>query len=394
MNKNIVFALLGCFLYVGGFAQTNEIGELLIEIERNNIKLKAYKSYIESRKLENASGNNLPDPQFSAYYMPYGTNNTTEYTEFQISQSLEFPSIYGARGKWNDLREKQLEDDYNMLRQELLLSAQKYFIDLISLQNKHKVEEVRRTQSEKIYNQVQELFNKEQISVLDLNKAKIVWMQEQFVVEQITTEIQIVVASIEKLNGDQPIELTVQLFEEPILIEDLEIIWQRKLANDPTLRKLKANEEVSLQKLKLEKNKVLPNLTIGYNYQGITGNNYAGFFGGISIPLWSSKNKVKSAKANYEYQQTNTIAETKTLFLEYNKQYNQYLLLLKKYKEYQSTIASLNSEALLFKAYMLGEFSFREYYQELLFYRNAYDKMLQMEKELYQLKAELLKHQL
>jgi hypothetical protein len=57
-------------------------------------------------------------------------------------------------------------------------------------------------------------------------------------------------------------------------------------------------------------------------------------------------------------------------------------------------MGNLESEDLLFKAYMLGEYSFMDYYVELQFYRNASDKMLQMEKELQLLQAQLLKHQL
>jgi cobalt-zinc-cadmium efflux system outer membrane protein len=394
MNKNIVFALFGCLLFINGFAQTNEIDKFLSEIERNNIKLKAYKSYVESRQLVNKTSNNLPDPQLSAYYMPYGNNNTTDYTEFQISQSLEFPTVYSARGKWNNLKEKQLDNNYAELRQSILLKAQKLIIELVSLQNKREITAVRQDQSKKIYDQIQELFKNEQVGILDLNKSKIVWIQEQFSVEQIASEIQIITTSLEKLNGDNPIDFKEQRFEDLSLVDDLETIWKMKLEQDPTLRNLKVSEEASLQQLKLEKNKVLPNLTIGYSYQGVSGNNYAGLFGGVSIPLWNSKNKVKAAKANYKYQQTNAIAEAKTFFSEYQQQYNRYRLLLKKYNEYKLTMDSLNSEALLYKAYSLGEYSFREYYQEIQFYRVSYNKMLQMEKEVYLLKADLLKHQL
>ena len=55
---------------------------------------------------------------------------------------------------------------------------------------------------------------------------------------------------------------------------------------------------------------------------------------------------------------------------------------------------NLESEKLLLKAYMLGEYSFMDYYVELQFYRKASDKMLIMEKELQLLQAQLLKHQL
>ena len=160
------------------------------------------------------------------------------------------------------------------------------------------------------------------------------------------------------------------------------------------LQELMANESASLQKVKLEKNKVLPNLALGYNHQGVRGNNFSGFYGGISIPLWNSRNKVKAAEANYEFQQSNTEVATSLLYAEFQESYNRYELMLTKYNEYQSTIGNLDSEQLLFKAYQLGEYSFMDYYVELQFYRTAKDKMLQMEKELQLLQTQLLKHQL
>jgi len=179
-----------------------------------------------------------------------------------------------------------------------------------------------------------------------------------------------------------------------IEIGTVENLWQEKLAVDPLLQELKANEAASLQKIKLEKNKVLPNMALGYNYQGVSGSSYSGIYGGISIPLWNSKNKVKSAEANYDYLQSNTQVVTTSLYTELQETYNRYQLMLEKYMEYQTTMGNLNSEQLLFKAYMLGEYSFMDYYVELQFYRNASDKMLQMEKDLQLLQAQLLKHQL
>ena len=394
MNKNIVSVFCGCLIFIGSFAQTNSINELLNEIEKNNTELKAYQVFIESRRLENKSGNNLPDPKFSAYYLPFGANITSEYTEFQISQSLEFPSVYAAQGKWNDLKALQLETSYSKVRQDILLKAKLYIIELTILQKQKEIETIRQDQSKQVFDQIQELFNSEQLGILDLNKAKIAWIQEQFVVEQIYTEMQAVLALLEKLNGGNPVIIKQYVLENSIEIDAFETIWKDKIVADPFIIELKANEAVSLQKIKVEKNKALPNLTAGYNYQGVKGNNYSGFYGGISIPLWNSKNKVKAAEASYRYQQTNTKVITTTHYVNFKEQYNRYQLLFKKYNEYQVTMKSLNSEELLFKAYMLGEFSFMEYYVELQFYRKALDKMLQMEKEIYQLKARLLKHQL
>ncbi len=394
MNKYIVSAIFGCLFFVNAFSQDKNIGELLNQIEQHSTELKGYQLFIESQQLENKSNNNLPDLQLSGFYLPFGDNTTGDYTEYQISQSFEFPSVYGVRGKWNKSKSEQLSSAYSTKRQEVLLQAKGILLELTFLQKQKVIETERRTQSKHVFDQIQELFDKEQIGILDLNKAKIAWIQEQFIVQQIDSDIHIQLSKLKTLHGGNPIDGVSLQIVLPAEIGTIEDIWQEKLTMDPRLQELKANEEASLQKIKLEKNKVLPNLALGYNYQGVRGSNYSGFYGGVSIPLWSSKNKVKSAEANYEYQQSNTQVITTSLYAQFLETYNRYELMLTKFNEYQTTMGNLESEDLLFKAYMLGEYSFMDYYVELQFYRNASDKMLQMEKELQLLQAHLLKHQL
>jgi len=389
-----VFAICGCLFFVTGFSQTKNVEELLNEIEQNNTELKGYQSFIESQQLENKSTNNLPDPQLSGYYMPFGDNITGDYTEYEISQSFEFPTVYSSRKKWNESKSQQLASAYSTKRQEVLLQAKSILLEVVFLQKQKTIETERRTQSKQVFDQIQELFAKEQVGTLDLNKAKIAWIQEQFVVQQIESDIQIQLSKLKTLNGGNPIDGISSQIVLPIEIGTIENLWQDKLTKDPRLQELKANETASLQKIKLEKNKVLPNLALGYNYQGVSGSNYSGFYGGISIPLWSSKNKVKAAEANYEYQQSNTQVITTSLYAQFQETYNQYELMLEKFNEYQTTMGILDSEQLLFKAYQLGEYSFMDYYLELQFYRTAKDRMLQMEKKLQLLQTQLLKHQL
>jgi outer membrane protein TolC len=394
MNKHIVFAICGCLFFVSGFSQNRNLEELLAEIEQNNTELQGYQSYIESQQLENKSTNNLPDPQLSGYYLPFGDNTADTYTEYQISQSFEFPTVYAARGKWNDLRSEQLQTAYTKRRQLVLLNAKEFLIELAFLKKQKGIEAERRSQGKQVFDQIKELYDKEQVGILDLNKAKVAWIQEQFVVEQIENDIQILISKLKTLNGDKPLDgLSLQIVL-PVEIGSMDKLWQEKVANDPSLLELKTNEVASLQKMKLEQNKVLPNVALGYNYQGVNGNNYSGFYGGLSIPIWGSKNRVKAAQANHEYQQTNTQVITNTLYTQFQESFNRYQLMHSKYNEYQATMSNLESEKLLFKAYMLGEYSFMDYYVELQFYRNASDKMLQMEKELHLLQAQLLKHQL
>ena len=394
MNIKLVCTLGACLLVCNVFSQSTAIEEILVQIEQNNIELKAFQSYIDGQKLQNKSGNNLPNPELIGYYLPFGEHQSGDYTEFEISQSFEFPSVYGVRNKWITLKAEQLQTAFTKKRQEVLLKAKAGLINLAVLQKQREIEANRKQQSFQVFEQMQELYHKNQVGILDLNKAKVAWMQEKFVLERLETEIQNQIRVLQTYNGGSPLDLSNFQLPVPFQVQTLEILWDEKLAKDPDLLEIRASEASAGQNVTLEKNKALPNLRLGYNYQGVNGDNFSGIYGGLSIPLWNSKNKVKAAKANYEYLQSSGQVGQQLRYTQFQQEYEQYQLLFNEHSEYQNTMENLNSEDLLFKAYSLGEYSFLEYYMEVQFYRDATDKMLQMEKQLQLLQAQLLIHRL
>ena len=394
MFKKTVFVISVCLVSMAVGAQTNEVDRVLLEIEQNNESLKAYLSLKESMQLELKSGNNLPDPQAGAYYLPFGDHATGDYSEFQVTQSFEFPTVYGARSGLIEKQKVQMELGYQLKRQEVLLSAKRYCMELISLNKRKTVEETRVTQAKRIFDQAQELFDKEQIGILEVNKAKIAWMQEQFKVAQIDADRKNISLLLQNLNGGNEISFGQAVYAEDLKLRSLDSIWQTRKSIDPEIRIIAQQEEIARQQIKLAKNKSLPNLNAGFNYQGVSGSTYSGVYGGLSIPLWNNRNKVKATELRYQYQQTYSNAQSMTAYANFQKQYNEYEMLLHKFNEYERTLEGLNSDRLLLEAYELGEISFMIYYTELQFYRQAYDTMLEMEKQLNQIKIEILKHQL
>ena len=394
MYRYIVSAFCGFLISIGSFAQDVGMNDVLKEISQNNKQLQAYQSFIRSKNLGNKTENNLPDPQASAYYLPFGEHEKEDYYEYQISQRFEFPTVYAARSERIEKQKKLLELEYNAMRQEVLLQAKKELLELQILQQREELEQQRLEQAQQVYKQIRRLFDAEQIGILELNKAKVAWLQQQFELGQIEIQIKNTLMELQKLNGGNSVQADEILLIEDAEVAEMQVLWNEKLSADAEVQMLTALEAVAEQQVKLEKNKVLPDLTVGYNYQGVNSSNYSGFLGGLSIPLWNSRNKVKAAKAQLEYIQADAGAETAQFYNRFQENYRQYQLIKQKYEEYRETFKNLNSEELLFKAYELGEFSFLDYYREVEFYRQAHNKMLEMQKELFQLKAQLLKHQL
>lgn len=395
MYKIYKLILCICFLSSPLFSQSEDPNDVLKSIEQNNRQLKAYRLFVKSEVLQQKALNNFSDPEVKAYYLPITSNPTIpNYSEFEISQSFEFPTVYSARSKWISSKEEMLTNSYQELRQNILLQAKKLMIRLSFLNEQLKVEKDRYQQSKKIYDQTQVLFEKGQIGLLDVNKAKVSWMQHQFKISNIKTNIVTLKEQLTNLNDGNTFSEAINLASTLQEITSFNMLWTEKKQKDPSIKKLAAKELHSLQNIRLAKNKTLPNITLGYNNQGNVGNRVSGFLGGIRIPLWSNNHKIKSAKLKHQFQKASTLANIKQLKTNYFSLYTKYSSLLEKYTEYQKVVAQLQSNTLLLKAYLLGEYSYMQYYTEMEFYHKAKNETHQLALQLALLKATLLKHKL
>lgn len=394
MTKYAISAYCALILSLGAKAQQPTVDGVLQSIEANNPALKAYDAYLQKQALANKAENNVDNPQASAFYLPFGEHTGPDYTEFQISQTVEFPSVYAARHKLNLERNERLKIEFSKLRQEVLLKAQTLLYELVYLQQQKQLAERRMAQGDTILQQTQTLFDKGQIGILELNKAKVAWLQSQFAVEEIETERQAIHQELQSMNGGNVLSFADESYPTSLQLPPADSLWQQRLYSDAELLVLQQEQAVAEQNIKLEKNKVLPDLSAGYNYQGVPGSNYSGIYAGLSIPLWGSRAKVKTAKAELQYQEQQAQAISFEIENQFRTDYQRYELLLKKFSEYQQSLDGLNSEALLQKSYELGEIAFLDYFREVQFYRTAIDKMLSIEKEMHQLRAKLFKFEL
>ncbi|WP_417610109.1 TolC family protein [Owenweeksia hongkongensis] len=394
MIKYVISAYCALILSLGTIAQQTVIDGVLQSIEVNNPGLKAYDAYLQTQALANKAENNVANPQAVGYYLPFGEHMGSDYMEFQISQTIEFPSVYASRHKLNVERDEGLKIEYSKLRQEVLLKAQSLLYELIYLQQQKQFAEKRMVQGDTILQQTQTLYDKGQIGILELNKAKVAWLQSQFAVEEIETERQAIQMALQGMNGGNTLSFEGSSYPTSLHLPSVDSIWQQRLYSDAELLVLQKDREVAEQNIKLEKNKVLPDLSAGYNYQGVAGSNYSGIYAGLSIPLWGNRAKVKTAKAELQQHEQQAQARTFEIENQFRTDYQRYELLLKKFTEYEQSLDGLNSEALLLKSYELGEIAFLDYFREVQFYREAIDTKLSIEKEMYQLRAKLFKHQL
>ena len=87
------------------------------------------------------------------FYLPFGNHSTGDYSEFQITQSFEFPTVYEARNNLIEAQHHQLELEYSVIRQEIMLTAQKYCLEIINLNKLEAVEQAKVEQARTMFDQ-------------------------------------------------------------------------------------------------------------------------------------------------------------------------------------------------------------------------------------------------
>ncbi len=196
------------------------------------------------------------------------------------------------------------------------------------------------------------------------------------------------------LNNGHPIDTEHLNSSIDTNLLNLETLWTTKQIEDPNLLILQQSVGIAFQKLRLQKAKGLPQISLGINQQQIPNSSHFGIYSGITIPLWANKHKVDAKYYNVIHRQSISQVTKSKYYSKLKESFESYQLLLKKYLKYQSVLGEIDTELLLLESYKLGEISFTTYYLEIQFYRQSFDTYLEMENQLLKTQANLLKHQL
>jgi outer membrane protein TolC len=292
--KKIILAAMAFAAVVSAKAQ--DINSVLKSVEQNNMELKALLKGNEAADIENKSQNTLED--LSIEYSPFFQSETSGIasSELVITQGFDFPTLYGARKKAGQLQRNVLDMQYQTARRDILVNAKKLCLDIINYNKQKQLLQERRKNADELLAMFELKFKNGDATSLELNKIKLDRMNLETELVQADTKHANAMQQLQALNGGQPIE--VNMTEYPQAPADDEVtMYEKAVATDWTVRTAQASVLTAEQDVKVNKQSWIPKFEIGYrrNTEGDNASN--GFLIGGSIPLFSSKNKVKIAKA-------------------------------------------------------------------------------------------------
>lgn len=389
MKKLLFISLLVIFAFPLIALSQNSTRNILLEIEKNNTRLKAFQKQTESNKIATKTGIYPGNPEIGFNYLFGSPSEMGIKTAITVSQSFSFPSSYIFRRQVAELKNRSHELEYEKQRFSVLLEAVQLLGEMVycnALMAEYKIRLELARQLDASYKISFELG---ETNILEYNKARLNLLNISKEAESVRIDQQSVMSGLQTLNGGQPISFSDSVFQIEPISADFETWYTNIKENIPELKMIQNEIEAGKKTYKLSVSQSLPGFSAGYMSEALPVEKFRGLMFGLSIPLWENKNLIKQAKTQNLALQS---IETDLALQFHNVLKTKYLKavdLQKTVENYQQNLKSLSNTKLLKKALEKGEINLIEYIMEEEFYYQSYNNLLEMEKEFNKLVLEL-----
>jgi len=368
-SKSITFMILFAFISVGVNAQSQQLSldEIVNIAVENNSELNAYRLGIEKSEAEKKSALDIDKTQF---YYDYDQNNMAEngypLNVVGVEQSFKFPTVYKKQFKLNSYQVELAKLEFEVRKQFLIKELSQIYYELQYLNQKYELY-FRIDSLYSDFNTNAELkFELGETGKLDMLNAKAKKEQLKAELSGLLNDINSLYIRLKTLmNYDEKFEVND---------EEIKILVPEVFDFSQTLQSeiFKLENQYNNTSLNLERNLLLPDLTIGY-YGGTNKYDnsrfYNGFMIGVDIPLFygSYKSKIDSKKLNIQINESYNDQS----ILQIDSRYNEYLQELEKHKVkleyYENTGKKLGNEIIesALYSYNQGEIGFFQFVSSL-----------------------------
>jgi outer membrane protein TolC len=377
--KRLLFIVLFSAVAVCSHGQT--VDAVLREIERNNPALKAAAAEVEAEVLAGKAEALLENPEVEFNYL-FGGAGIGNRHDVRVSQSFDIPTITGMKaGKAADLGELAALR-YKAERQAVLLEAKQACIDLIYWNALIGELDVHLEQAEDLVSSYEKRMTAGEATILDLNKARIHRTNIQGQANRAEVERQGLLAALRSLNGgtDPGFDASAHGLTES-LPEDFETWFEEASSASPVLGYVRKEVLLEERQLSIDKASRFPELVVGYMSEIRTAEKFRGVTVGMSIPLWSSSNKVRQTKARADAARERQNAAEQGFFQDIQRQYLEASSMKKNAELMRASLKESDSRSFLLSALTEGEISMIDYLVEIDLYFDALEQALAAERD-------------
>lgn len=388
-NHPSTLMLILFFLLLPLVTHAQDYSSALSTIASNNTTLSALSHRAEAERLSNRSEAYLDAPEFGFNYLWGHPSDIGKRQDISVSQPLSIATLSGQRHRVASGLNAMVDTRLSQDRMSIMLEAKELLIDMVYYNAMLHEMESRIAAASTIAHMQHERLSSGDGTRLDLNNALLTLSNLRADSLRLASERAATSAQLTRLNGGKQIDFHFSTFDDLPLPADFDE-WYTSIADyQPEIEMASRQIDLSARQLSLAKTELLPDITIGYMSEKTSGERYQGVTLGISIPLWTSRNKLRQARANIQAsraEQADAVLQQRsrmeTLFHQAQTLHSLSLL-------YSRTLSECSNMPLSAQALQAGEISQVDYITQASVYYDTFDQWLTAQRDYHKAHAVL-----
>lgn len=384
------YVIITIMLFAAASLSAQDYDELLRQVIVNNPEIASFEADADSRLAEMRSQNNLPETEVDFEHQ-WGQKNIGNKWSIGISQGFEWPGVYNARRS----AAKSASEAMRFLKRsnylDKLLEIKLLFIDIVNTRKNLAVMEQVCNHMSQLKTKYHEGFSHGEVTIIDVNKIDIEYINSSRRCNELKTQMVMLQNSLTAINGGKDCsEIIDALTEYPqdMLLSENDYIEHIKQF-DPQLGYSMQMSKSQASSVKAAKLGNLPGFSLGYMHVNELGEHFNGLKVGLSLPLFSNRNKVKAADALLRSMDYDAVGiELSKLSAMYTDR-TKVLSLFEEISQYRTIFENSDNLNLLKKALDGGEISLLTYLQEVNYFLEAQQEYINLVYQYHSLLARL-----
>lgn len=389
INPTAVVTVLLLLLTTHSFSQTISkpltLDDAIKIALQNNPQVKSASLGIEQQNALKKTAFDLPKTNISVMNGQYNSTITDNY--YGITQDIYFPSVYIQQNKVQ--KQNVLLSDKNLAvtQSELIRNVKAGYYQLVYANELLKLLAYQDSIYKNFSEKAQLKYKTGESSYLESLSAKNKYQEIQLQKKQTEADTQIFLSELQKLLNTQDV---FSIAENKLQKLSLSVNTDTSaVKQNPLLAYYNQKIVLANSQLTLEKNKFLPDFSIGYFNQSLDAvKGFQGFQFGIGIPIffWGQQGRVQATKIQTQIAQSDLENYQNTLKAAFAQQLQEYQKYFAQVNYYENTGLNQAEEILKVSqlSYGKGEIGYVEYIQNITQAVNIKTQHLQSLNELNQ----------
>lgn len=351
------------------------------QVVANNTDLTSLAGANEADNLAAASENNLSDPEIEFEHL-WGKGSVKWGAG--ISQSFEWPSLYGARSKANKAGAEARRLMFESERADLVFKSRQLMLEIVGIRQQMQFADSMISNLEHLLATTQLAMQRGQATRLDVSKARFALLSLKQEREGYTDLLQTSRSQLVALNGGKNVDISsLDSYPQASLLAQNEYI-EAFDNNAPFAAAMRARVEAANAEAGAARLSSMPGFTVGYRHAYEEQTHFNGFSLGMSLPLFSGRHKRKAADAAVLAEKLGADSYTISMHADIAAAHTRARRMQARLDDFRKVFDDCDYTGILTRLYENGQINVIDYINEINYYLGVRREYLQLQNE-YQL---------